>query len=222
MVLVLDKNKISTNHFIISDNWNDLAKIKEANYNIAVLNRKPDPDINIFFDKFLESNFSQSIYACCKTNKVREIFESYLLEYSSLYKLGYESFLDDIQNMVNNFAEISNTNNIEIFFDIVKTTKCPKYHYDQNDLRLICTYKGQGTIWLNNDNFNFDKLGYTDNLQIPKDLSKINTVNEYDIAILKGTKYSNSSYNAIVHKSPDLFQGEKRLLLRLDSIREHI
>ena len=44
----------------------------------------------------------------------------------------------------------------------------------------------------------------------------------YNIAILKGTKYPNNSNNAIVHKSPDLIQGEKRLLLRLDSIREHI
>lgn len=221
-ILVLNKIKTINNHFIVSDNWHDLARIKEANYNIAILNRNLDPNINIFLDRFIESDFSQSIYACCKTNKFREIFQSYLLEYSSLYRSGYESFLDDIQNIVNNFAVISNSNNIEIFFDTVKTTKCPRYHYDQNDLRLICTYKGQGTIWLNNDNVNFDKLGHKDNLQISKDISKINKVNQQDIAILKGKKYPNNLYNAIVHKSPDLIQGEKRLLLRLDSIREHI
>ena len=81
---------------------------------------------------------------------------------------------------------------------------CRKFHADYNQLRLLCTYLSQGTLWL------------TDNLQkdilLKDDIQQLDTG---DVAILKGELCPNAK--PVFHGSPEIeSSNEKRLLLRVD------
>ncbi len=219
MSLVLDKNVTDKENYIISNSWNDLYKINNEKYNIAILNRIKDSNTENFLNKLINSDFTQNIYACSDSQNIIDVMKNNLDKYSYLDEKGYDIFLNDIKYTTEKFFDIAKATHIEMYFAIIDNTKCPMYHFDYNDLRLLCTYKGKGTIWVSNSNVNKNMLGKKDNSKIVKDLSKINHTNEYDICILKGSKYPKNSNNAVIHRSPDIYQGEKRILLRLDSIR---
>ena len=81
---------------------------------------------------------------------------------------------------------------------------CRKFHSDYNQLRLICTYVGSGTLWLPDDTEKDIILG--------QDIQQIKTGH---IAILKGKLYPNAK--PVFHRSPEIETfNEKRILLRID------
>ena len=73
-----------------------------------------------------------------------------------------------------------------------------------NQLRLLCTYVGSGTLWLHDD--------------IQKDViskDEIQQVKTGNIALLKGKLYPTGK--PVFHRSPEIETlNEKRLLLRID------
>ena len=97
----------------------------------------------------------------------------------------------------------------------VKTDMCRKFHSDINDLRILCTYYGPGTLWLPKETI--DKKAYSaDKDDFIIDESLIQQVATGDAVILKGALYRNS--DPVLHKSPPVeAQGEQRLLLRIDT-----
>lgn len=219
MNLIKDRIKLSNKSFICSKDWNEIKKISDEKYNIAILERQKDTDIDDLLNKLLDSDFNEKMYFSSISSQVKKIIDNKLSNYKYLNEKGYQKFLNDIDNTVKYFSQLSELRNIEVLFGIVNTTQCPLFHYDSNYLRLICSYKGKGTLWLENNNVNFDVFGKKSNDKIVKDKSKINSVDEYDIAILKGTKFHKNN-SAVIHKSPELSIGEKRIVLRLDAIKK--
>jgi hypothetical protein len=88
-----------------------------------------------------------------------------------------------------------------------------------NDLRMLCTYSGPGTLWLSENNINRNALNSCgDNECIVLDESKIQQAKTGAVVILKGAIYPEEGTKAIVHRSPTIEDyGEKRLLLRIDT-----
>ena len=88
-----------------------------------------------------------------------------------------------------------------------------------NDLRMLCTYSGPGTLWLKEDNIDREALhASTDNEPIALDERMIQQVRTGDLVILKGAIYPKEGTKAAVHRSPAIEEsGERRLLLRIDT-----
>jgi hypothetical protein len=88
-----------------------------------------------------------------------------------------------------------------------------------NDLRLLCTYNGPGTVWLSDSNVNRNALEtYGDNETIVKDNSQINYAKTGSVVLLKGAIFPIKGTKAIVHRSPTIEEsGLSRLLLRIDA-----
>ncbi len=91
---------------------------------------------------------------------------------------------------------------------------CRKFHTDINDLRLLCTYAGPGTLWVaedeNNRDYDEEHIGEV----------RIHQADTGDILILKGALYPKGK--PVVHGSPTIEETDgkrlcERLLLRLDT-----
>jgi Protein of unknown function (DUF1826) len=54
----------------------------------------------------------------------------------------------DMVMLANHFAAIMNLAEVEIRLEHITTNACKKFHADHVTARLICTYSGQGTQWL--------------------------------------------------------------------------
>jgi len=117
------------------------------------------------------------------------------------------------------FKELSGANSFRLLFTTVNTNMCSRFHTDMNDLRLLCTYNGPGTVWLSDSNVNRNALEtYGDNETIVKDNSQINYAKTGSVVLLKGAIFPLKGTKAIVHRSPTIEEsGLSRLLLRIDA-----
>ena len=131
----------------------------------------------------------------------------------------YPNLLADIEKLLGHFVTISDASNFRILLATINNNMCRKFHTDINDIRMLCTYSGPGTLWLTDDNINekaLDRFG--DNQSIVMDESKVRQASTGDVILLKGAIYPNDHTKACVHRSPTIEEsGERRLLLRIDT-----
>ena len=138
-----------------------------------------------------------------------------LAEFFALQLPSCQALLNDINKIMNHFAELANADSYHLLLSTVSGNMCRKFHTDINDLRLLCTYSGPGTLWVSEDNSNLEEgKRHKKGLSIKEE--NIHQVNTGDVIILKGALHPEG--NPILHRSPTIEEtGEKRLLLRLDT-----
>ena len=127
--------------------------------------------------------------------------------------------IQDIKDLLELFNEVSRANAIRLLMLTVNSNMCRKFHTDVNDMRMLCTYSGPGTLWLTEDNINRKALSSArseENIFIEE--SKIQQAKTGAVIILKGALYPKEGTEAVVHRSPTIEEsGEKRLILRIDT-----
>jgi hypothetical protein len=199
---------------VITKNWVEgnyltkLHQIHSSEINIAIYNREITS-----LSKEIECALNQSIEVrvCGDIDIVVLAIQKELNLFTLLQK--------DIISLLHLFKEISKASSFRLLLATVNTNMCRKFHTDINDLRLLCTYSGPGTLWLKDDNVNrkaLDTCG--DNECIVLNETEIQEAKTGSVVILKGALYPNEVTKAIVHRSPTIQEtGKSRLLLRIDT-----
>jgi len=125
----------------------------------------------------------------------------------------------DIAMLVKQFSAISGSETVRLTLTTVNTDMCRRFHTDLNELRLLCTYTGPGTLILPEDAADRKALQFSgDNDRIVRDPDAIVRAGETDVVILKGALYPKDGVQAAIHCSPTIEEtGKQRLLLRIDS-----
>lgn len=201
---------------LTAENWkigatlSVLDKIHNDDTNITIHSR----DIGFLreeIDRFLE----QEINIQTSGNEQRILDDVSKVLSSQEFSL----IVQDIRNLLNQFKLISRKQEFQVFLATVNTNMCRRFHTDRNDLRMLCTYSGPGTLWLKNENMNRTaQESFGDNEAIVYDKKEIQHAKTGDTVILKGTLYPQEKKNAVVHRSPTIEEsGNKRLLLRIDT-----
>lgn len=127
---------------------------------------------------------------------------------------GYEGFVADVSWLVNAFACLLGAKRIGLRLRVLDKAMCPRFHVDHVPVRLITTYAGIGSQWL--------KDGVMDRRQLskpeaePQDGPLIEQIARGDVALLKGEKWHGNEGFGLIHRSPQLALGERRLILTLD------
>ncbi|HAA11800.1 MAG TPA: hypothetical protein DCE41_08930, partial [Cytophagales bacterium] len=126
-----------------------LAHIHESEVNIAIFNRSIGTlteELNRLVQKDLEIKISGELEVI-----LDRVDKDEALADCSLIK-------QDIQEQLRYFREVSQAKSYRLLLATVNTNMCRKFHTDLNDLRLLCTYSGPGTLWLREDNVNREAL----------------------------------------------------------------
>ena len=124
--------------------------------------------------------------------------------------------INDILRLATLFEATTKSDNIKLQLEIVTTDMCRLFHADYYRQRLLCTYLGPGTEWLDHSNVNRHALGRGRNNNIVKDETAINRANTFDVLILKGQNFGKGEL-AVVHRSPPIIRHNKtRVLLKID------
>jgi hypothetical protein len=210
---------VKQEHFLFANTIAELEAIQAKELNIAIHQRKPFEALKASVYQLLNSSFKGFDFLFDVNNDIKQqvyLKLSALCE-SDIYELALEPLVADIEQLVFLFGNICKTDYLKLYLKIVSNDACRKFHVDGYDLRLLCTYAGQGTEWTYNDNVNRKHLGEGENEQIIKDWGYINKLNPFDVAILKGEIPNRRTGKGIVHRSPPIEErGERRLLLRID------
>ncbi len=194
----------------IKNHTDKLDRIHEKEINIAVYEREIDfltQEIETLMDHNIELMASGDIEEIVKT------LSNELLPYNCRF------LYTDIENLLLKFSEITEAQSFRLLLATVNTNMCRKFHTDINDLRMLCTYSGPGTLWLTEDNINHKAMDSNlENEFIVLDESRIQQANTGSVIILKGALYPQDGTAAVVHRSPTIEEtGQKRLLLRIDT-----
>jgi hypothetical protein len=91
---------------------------------------------------------------------------------------------------------------------------CPRWHIDRTGIRLLCTWYGPGTEWL--DDPRIDPRGLPGSAA---DAPATGQARPFDILLLKGSAWQGDAAGGAVHRSPQVAPGsDPRILVALDAL----
>lgn len=137
---------------------------------------------------------------------------------------GRDAFLADLDYLSTLYVDLIGCPQIGIRLEVLNAAMCPKFHVDKTGIRMLCTYVGQGTQWLNDAYADRSKLGMTavkvDDSDSGLILNQcgVHEVPTFGIALLKGSLWQGNHMRGIIHRSPAIINNQTRVLLALDAI----
>lgn len=115
-------------------------------------------------------------------------------------------FMADVAALATRYAALCKLAQVEVRLEIVTGDACRKWHADYVTARLITTYHGRGTQWIDAADAARVKQG--------EEPLAIHALGAGDVGIFKGRLATDSP---AIHRSPPISgSGEKRLLLVLN------
>jgi hypothetical protein len=137
---------------------------------------------------------------------------------------GKHALLADISALVSLYADLLDCRKVGIRLEVLTGAMCPKFHIDRTGIRLLCTYLGPGTEWLDVGFCNRTALttSYPDTDAFHQALilhpQGIRQAPAQSLVLLKGSLWQGNQQAGIVHRSPQIAGTASRVLLALDAI----
>ncbi|KQV23123.1 hypothetical protein ASC74_00810 [Pseudomonas sp. Root329] len=191
-----------------------LTRILDDGVNLAVWQRQLPAHIADFGRLLLSLNepLAESLVLELPSDDTKPNLHGLASGFSDLE--GYEGFIADVAWLVSAFACLLGAKRVGLRLRVLDKAMCPRFHVDHVPVRLITTYSGIGSQWL--------KEGAMDRRQLskaeaePQDGPLIEQIASGEVALLKGEKWHGNEGFGLIHRSPQLASGERRLILTLD------
>lgn len=110
------------------------------------------------------------------------------------------------------FSELSGASRLRLRLERTSHDACPRFHKDNVTHRLLCTYRGAGTEYIDprhlSDDLDLDDVAPAHIRQLPRAA----------IAVMRGGKNEDASRPGVFHRSPvNDARGDARLLLVIEA-----
>ncbi len=206
-------------HTVVSQQLADLASIYQAETQLCVIQRQPSPELAGFVAAALQNASTISVLSVL--HPARFDFEQLLPKLAGYP--GYLAFCDDSQQLATAFADLFGLAQLGLRLRSLDQAMCPRFHVDNVPCRLIVSYGGLGTEWLEHRHVDRSKLGRgaqglpdeTSGLLRPG--AAIACLAPYAIGLMKGCGWAGNERYGLVHRSPKpTSHAPRRLLLTLD------
>ena len=169
----------------------DLVEIFDQEIQICTWRRQIDPTIETYLSAL---------------HQTRELQVMEVLSPDARPKLdclpegpGRAPLIDDLSFLLEVIFDLLGCCEIGMRFARVGRAMCPGWHFDRVGIRLVCTYQGPGTQWL--DNQDIDRRNFHSG-RLPDDMF-IQAV-PGEIVLLKGALWQGNEAFGAVHRSPEL------------------
>jgi len=183
-----------------------LQDIRREDCNLAIWQRA----LAVDFAPMLHGT-PQDIRCEAARDEVPEVLVGQLAAHGFAASHLHDALASDVGTLAQHFCAALGLARLEIRLEVVTTDSCRKFHADYVSARLITTYVGPGTDWLDTRDAEAVARG--------EEPSQINRMASGDVGLFKGKLAT--SYPAI-HRSPPISQsGETRLLLVLNPVSAH-
>lgn len=122
---------------------------------------------------------------------------------------GYEGFVADVTWLVSAYTCLVGARRVGLRLRVLQGAMCPRFHVDNVPLRLLTTYVGPGSEWLEEGAIERAGLHLA---AAPVD--NIRALQAGEVAVVKGEKWLGNEGAGLIHRSPA--SDQRRLLLSLD------
>ena len=186
-----------------------LGEIYQPLVNVAIWQRVPDSEVASYSSFLLEQNASYRMQQIHNISQIRPLLRNSLPNSNEK-----NVFIEDIALVVEMFSLLFESDEIGLRLHCVSGAPCPAFHNDRIPCRLLLTYHGDGTQWLDESNLNRDALATVESPCL--DENNIHNIAVGHVALFKGEGWEGNEGNGWVHRSPPQPSHEKRLVLTLD------
>lgn len=137
---------------------------------------------------------------------------------------GKSALLNDICQLVQLYADLLDCPQVGIRLEVLTHAMCPRFHIDRTGIRLLCTYIGPGTEWLEEGFCNRAALKHPHAtleafhsalILHPQGLRQ---ATQYELVLLKGSRWQGNDHAGAIHRSPQIPPDVTRVVLALDAI----
>ncbi|KPZ54202.1 hypothetical protein AN391_03005 [Pseudoalteromonas sp. P1-13-1a] len=207
----------------INSDANVLPQIYNENINIAVWQRNLESTLTEAVNTLINTNALKPLELALSPDNAFDQLIKALKPTEQNYNEA-KALCEDIALLIEMFCCLFDLKRAGLRLKVLNNPMCPRFHVDKIPCRLVATYQGVATQWLNHSDVDRSKLG-AGNLGKPDEesglftsTSHINQLNQGDIALLKGEYWDENEGAGLVHRSPPVAANEQRLLLTLDFI----
>jgi hypothetical protein len=206
-----------TDRFLEGDKPTVLSDIYQKDCNIVAWRRDLVPEIQTIVNDFLVSNRG---FQVSMTPSPQDAFTTIHQALGGSELTAPLS--EDIAELVDMFCCLFDLGKVGLRLTALDKAMCPRFHVDKVPCRLVTTYQGSATEWLPHNVADRSKLGHGSEGKSDEQsglFSKLGDVQQLtlgDVALLKGESWEGNEGAGLVHRSPSLSAGERRLLLTLD------
>jgi hypothetical protein len=200
---------------------NVLSDIYREDTNIVIWQRNLSNELTAAVSEFLQKNATKAVVLAVTPQNTHDVLKDTFGGSEALTTLS-----DDIALLVDMFCCLFDLKQAGLRLTILDRAMCPRFHFDRIPCRLVTTYQGIATQWLNHAVVDRSKLGADNQGKSDEqsglfnNLEDINRLREGDVALLKGENWDETQGAGLVHRSPPVSAGERRLLLTLDFIND--
>lgn len=137
---------------------------------------------------------------------------------------GRDALAVDLTLLAEMLGELLDAPTIGLRLEVVRQAMCPRLHVDRVGIRLLCTYRGPGTDWVEDASVDRSFLGAASG-GLPDDCSglllpgyRFESIPPFAVALLKGNLWQGNGGRGIVHRSPAIPDNQlPRVLVALDA-----
>lgn len=209
-------SKLSRSSYI-GDNLSALSEIFKEKINISIWQRKLDSNIRKEAEDIINLNPDLQLSTVIYPKDIK----NFLL--SNVKSENISLIYQDITKLADVFCNFFNCEKVSLRFGTLDHAMCPRFHVDMVQCRLITTYHGVATEWLQHSKVDRTKLGLgnkgrpDEESGIYQKSDDIEQLEEGHVALLKGESWSGNEGAGLVHRSPKVESvNQIRLLLTID------
>jgi hypothetical protein len=114
-------------------------------------------------------------------------------------------------------ADLVGARTVGVRLAVLESAMCPRMHVDRVPLRLVITYAGHGTEYLN-EPLDAAVGGSPIESRLTSPFAFVESAAPADVLLLKGEAWHGNRGRGAVHRSPDASRFERRLVLTLDPL----
>nr|MBV6629587.1 DUF1826 domain-containing protein [Oceanococcus sp. HetDA_MAG_MS8] len=128
----------------------------------------------------------------------------------------------DIERLLNMMMDLFEPPALGLRLEVADRASCPRFHVDRLGVRLVCTYLGPATQWLEHAGVDRSWLGpraaevCDESCGLIRPGYDVQSVQTGDAVLLKGEGWHGNDGCGVVHRSPPLLPGQRRLVLSVD------
>ncbi len=217
VVSAADSLSVSPADLAIADDAEVLADIYTDAVAIAVWQRSLTPSLDAAVASLLALPYKTTLKLVLAAATANETLRRELPAFHLR-----DVLIDDLSLLVDMFCCLFGLQQVGLRLSVLDNAMCPRFHVDRIPCRLVTSYGNPATEWLPNFTLDRRKLGAGSGglsdaesglYKQPQDIQRLAAG---DVALLKGELWNETIGRGVVHRSPALSAGVKRLLMTLD------
>ncbi len=196
------------NEIIACETVDGLDAINQPTSQLVIWKRSLSTDLRDWIEQ-LEAPLLPNFRILVKPCDLRPAIEA-TLDRSGLASCDMRDLLiHDVGTLVSTFAKITNSDCVDVRLERIEHDACWKFHRDVVATRLVTTYRGPSTEWV--------QMAQAEHALRDQTLfaGPLERLGDHDVAIFKGSR--SGPNGGVVHRSPPIADtGQARLLLCLN------